>query len=52
MSAATVWEEKDDLKAISDSELTKLTMKDYAQAFDGSKRGKFVIMPELQEVCT
>lgn len=38
--------EKGDLKAINDSELNQLTMKDYAQAFDGSKKGKFVIMPE------
>ena len=31
------------LKTISDSEFSKIRIEDYAQAFDGSKKGKFII---------
>ncbi len=36
--------ENGDLKALSEDGLSKVSIDDYAQAFDGSKRGKFVIV--------
>ena len=40
--------EKDELKAIDEKELTQIRIEDFAKAFDGSAKGKFVIIFDLQ----